>query len=62
SGSQHVPQTMAEARELFANSEIALEIFGKEVVEHYTRYADVEIEQFNAAVTDWEVSRGFERH
>lgn len=58
----HVPHTMAEARELFANSEIALEVFGQEVVEHYTHYADVEIETFNAAITDWEVQRGFERH
>lgn len=62
SDSEHVPRTMAEARELFASSAMALEVFGPEVVEHYTRYADVEIEQFDAAVTDWEVRRGFERH
>lgn len=59
---EHVPQTMAEARELFANSPIARELLGEQVVEHYTHYADVELEQFNAAVTDWEVRRGFERH
>ncbi len=62
SDAEHVPHTMAEARELFANSAIAREVFGQEVVDHYTRYADVEIEQFNAAITDWEVRRGFERH
>ena len=62
SDAQHVPHTMAEARELFANSDIAREVFGQEVVEHYTNYADVEIAKFNAAITDWEVHRGFERH
>lgn len=62
SDAEHVPHTMSEARELFANSAIAKEIFGQEVVDHYTHYADVEIDQFNSAVTDWEVSRGFERH
>lgn len=62
SDAEHVPHTMAEARDLFANSAIAREVFGDEVVEHYTHYADVEIEQFNAAITDWEVRRGFERH
>lgn len=62
SDAEHVPHTMAEARELFANSAIAREVFGQEVVDHYTHYADVEIGQFNAAITDWEVHRGFERH
>lgn len=58
----HVPRTMAEARDLFANSAVAVEVFGQEVVDHYTHYADVELEAFNAAITDWEVRRGFERH
>ena len=62
SDAEHVPATMQEARDLFANSAIALEVFGEDVVRHYTHYADVELAQFNAAVTDWEVRRGFERH
>ncbi|RZU63588.1 glutamine synthetase [Zhihengliuella halotolerans] len=62
SDAEHVPHTMAEARDLFANSQIAREVFGEEVVKHYTHYADIELEQYNAAVTDWEVRRGFERH
>lgn len=57
-----VPSTMAEARDLFAGSPVVRELFGEEVVTHYTHYADVELEQFQAAVTDWEVRRGFERH
>ena len=35
--------------------------FGKDVVAHYLRAADVELEAFEAAVTDWERRRGFER-
>lgn len=62
SNAEHVPTTLAEARNLFANSTIAKEVFGEEVVKHYTNFADVELEQFNAAITDWEVRRGFERH
>ena len=34
---------------------------GHEVVEHYTTMADVELKAFHAAVTDWELRRGFER-
>jgi glutamine synthetase len=35
--------------------------FGAEVVEHYLNRATVEIDAFEAAVTDWERFRGFER-
>ncbi|HMD57879.1 MAG TPA: glutamine synthetase family protein [Solirubrobacteraceae bacterium] len=56
-----VPATMAQARELFAASDVALEAFGEEVVAHYLNAADVELEAYQAAVTDWERVRGFER-
>ncbi len=56
-----VPTNLSEARELFANSEVAREAFGEEVVEHYLNMARVEIEAFEAAVTDWERYRTFER-
>jgi glutamine synthetase len=61
SGRPKVPATMAAARETFASSAIARAAFGDEVVEHYTNMADVELASFNAAVTDWELRRGFER-
>ena len=35
--------------------------FGEEVVAHYLNNARVELEAFEAAVTDWERVRGFER-
>jgi glutamine synthetase len=56
-----VPDTLAGARELFASSAVAREAFGQEVVDHYLNNADVELAEFNAAVTDWERFRGFER-
>ena len=34
---------------------------GAEVVDHYVNRAGVEIDAFEAAVTDWERYRGFER-
>lgn len=58
---EHVPRTLHEARELFVSSQIAKEAFGQRVVDHYAHYAEVEINAFNSAVTDWERVRGFER-
>ncbi|HWD85473.1 MAG TPA: glutamine synthetase family protein [Solirubrobacteraceae bacterium] len=56
-----LPSTLREARELFAGSAIAREAFGDEVVAHYVNAADIELSAFDAAVTDWERVRGFER-
>jgi len=56
-----VPKTMAEAAALFRASEFAQAAFGAEAVEHYAHMAQVEIDNFNAAVTDWERMRCFER-
>jgi glutamine synthetase len=56
-----VPTTLRQARDLFAASAVAREAFGDDVVEHYVNAADVELAAFEAAVTDWERVRGFER-
>jgi glutamine synthetase len=56
-----LPTTLRDARDLFAGSALAREAFGDEVVEHYLNNARVELETFDAAVTDWERVRGFER-
>ncbi len=56
-----VPRNMHVARELFANSSLAKSAFGDVVHAHYLNYADVELEAFDAAITDWERFRGFER-
>ena len=42
-------------------SELTRKVFGDEVVDHYVNAARVELDAFDAAVTDWERSRGFER-
>ena len=56
-----VPTTLVEAAELFSHSAVARDAFGDEVVDHYSHAARVEVAAFNAAVTDWERYRGFER-
>ncbi len=56
-----VPGTLSEAHDLFAGSRLAAEAFGDDVVSHYLNNARVELTAFQAAVTDWERVRGFER-
>jgi glutamine synthetase len=56
-----VPHTLHDALDLWEKSELAREAFGAEVVEHYANYARVELTAYEAAVTDWELRRGFER-
>jgi len=56
-----VPHTLRDALELWEKSELARKSFGAEVVEHYANYARVELAAYDAAVTDWELQRCFER-
>ncbi|MEV4974355.1 glutamine synthetase family protein [Streptomyces scopuliridis] len=58
---EQVPTTLREAAELWENSPIARAAFGDEVVAHYRNMARVEVKAFDAAVTDWELRRSFER-
>ncbi|MFB7916898.1 glutamine synthetase family protein [Streptomyces sp. NPDC056061] len=57
----HVPTTLREAAELWERSEVAPAAFGDDVVAHYHNMARVELRAFDAAVTDWELRRSFER-
>jgi glutamine synthetase len=59
--SVRVPHTLRDALDLWEKSELAAGAFGPEVVEHYANYARVELAAYDAAVTDWELRRGFER-
>ena len=59
--SVRVPHTLHDALDLWEKSELAREAFGAEVVEHYANYARVELTAYEAAVTNWELRRGFER-
>jgi glutamine synthetase len=56
-----VPHTLRDAFELWTASPIAAAAFGDGVVAHYANNARVELAAFDAAVTDWELMRGFER-
>jgi glutamine synthetase len=56
-----VPHNIYDARDAFAASDLVRDAFGAEVVDHYLNRAQVEIDAFEAAVTDWERFRGFER-
>ena len=58
---ERVPTTLREAADLFEQSALAREVFGDDVVEHYVHAARVEVAAYDAAVTDWERIRGFER-
>jgi len=56
-----VPRTLRDALEAWESSELAKECFGEDVVAHYANMARVEQAAFDAAVTDWERRRCFER-
>ncbi len=61
SDAPRVPSSLRDAAQLLAESSIALDAFGADVVEHYCNAAQVELAAFDSAVTDWERQRGFER-
>jgi len=56
-----VPTTLAQAAAQWTGSGLAHSAFGDEVVAHYANMARVELAAFEAAVTDWEMYRCFER-
>ena len=63
-GAVHAFQRPAAAMACSAawrSSAVARACFGDEVVDHYARMAEVELTAFDAAVTDWELRRSFER-
>lgn len=57
----HVPRTLREATDLWEASAFARRAFGDDVVDHYAHFARAEQAAFDAAVTDWERARYFER-
>jgi glutamine synthetase len=61
SDAPRVPTTLREAAELLGASALARKSLGDDVVDHYANAARVELAAYDAAVTDWERIRGFER-
>jgi glutamine synthetase len=56
-----IPRTLREAIGTLRDSAMLREAFGDGVVDHYVRCGEWEQEEFDRAVTDWEIDRGFER-
>ncbi len=56
-----VPSSLRDAVALLDASPVARAAFGNEVVDHYVNAGRVEQTAFDAAITDWERVRGFER-
>lgn len=56
-----LPTTLREATDLFRTSHLAEQAFTPAVVQHYLHAAELELREFNAAVTDWERRRYYER-
>ena len=56
-----VPPNLSEATKRFEQSSFVVDAFGRDVVEHYVHFFQVEQAAFDRAVTDWERHRYFER-
>lgn len=56
-----IPGNLRDATEKLRRSSIMRAALGDDVVDHYVRCAEWEQEEFDRAVTDWEIARGFER-
>ncbi len=56
-----VSTNLYDSRDLFGASEVAREAFGEDVVDHYMNRARIELLAAEAAVTDFDLFRGFER-
>jgi len=56
-----IPQNLRDAKDTLKASKMLREALGDDVVDHYTRAAEWELEEFDKVVTDYEIARGFER-
>ncbi|MEM7377096.1 MAG: glutamine synthetase family protein [Pseudomonadota bacterium] len=56
-----IPATLRDATERLRGSTFLRAALGDDVVDHYTRCAEWEQSEFDRAVTDWEIARGFEK-
>jgi glutamine synthetase len=56
-----LPSSLEEAADLLAGSRLARTAFGDAVVDYCVHHAQLEVQAFANAVTDWEKARYFER-
>ncbi|MEA2986745.1 MAG: glutamine synthetase [Alphaproteobacteria bacterium] len=57
-----VPKTLREAAGAFGQSKMLRAALGDAVVDHYVRTAEWEQFEYDRRITDWELTRGFERY
>ena len=57
----HAPAELGEAIELFSGSQFVGQVLGEATQQHYSHFFETERIAFQAAVTDWERRRYFER-
>jgi glutamine synthetase len=58
---REIPKTLADAMQALKKSTMLRDAMGSDVIDHYVRAAEWELEDFYSKVTDYEVRRGFER-
>lgn len=58
---REIPHTLRDSTALMTTSTMLRSAFGDDVIDHYTRAAQWEQEEYDRRITDWEVARGFER-
>ena len=56
-----IPKTLRDATDCLTGSAMLRAAMGDRVIDHYTRAATWEQEEFDRIVTDWEIARGFEK-
>src|SRR6187200_223374 len=57
-----VPKTLRDAAAAFGKSKMLRAALGDAVVDHYVRTAEWEQFEYDRRITDWELTRGFERY
>jgi glutamine synthetase len=57
----NIPANLRDAGDALKASKMLRKALGDDVVDHYTRAATWEQEEFDKVVTDYEIARGFER-
>jgi len=61
SDAARIPATLRDALVIWEGSQWVRDTFGEQVQAHYANMARIELEAFDASVTDWELVRSFER-
>ena len=58
---RQIPKTLGAAAQALDGSAMLRAALGDQVIDHYLRAAEWELEEHDRVVTDWELAHGFER-